>query len=61
MSGAVEGGYVAARITIIKTVTDGDVVLTVEREPGDLAVIDGVGMLAMALDTWLRQDEEEAP
>jgi len=50
--------YVAARLTILKTVTPDDVYLTLKSEPDDLARIDGVGMLALALDLWLHQDDD---
>jgi len=48
--------FIEARIIVTKTVTEQDVILNVESEPEDLAAIDGAGMLAMALDTWMSTD-----
>lgn len=45
--------YIEAQIVITKTMVEDDVILTVDCDPEDLAAIDGAGMLAMALDTWL--------
>ena len=47
-------GLRMARIIVTKTLTDDDVILTIDSEPDDLPVIDGAGMLSMALDTWYR-------
>lgn len=56
------GGMEVARITIRKTVTDEDVIVTVdaENENGDeLAVIDAVGMLTFAIDTILHPPADD--
>lgn len=42
-----------ARITVTRSVSDDDDVVSIDATD-DLSVIEGAGMLTMALDTWMR-------
>jgi hypothetical protein len=57
-----EGGVEVARITIRKTVTDNDVIVSVSAEDDQgeqLGVLDAAGMVAFAMDCILHPPEDE--
>ena len=52
-------GVLDGQVFVSRIVQSDDVVVVVETEPDDLAVLDAVGMLTMAIDTLLHRGDHE--